>query len=79
MRAVLAHTLWSRQILDHELDPQWCVRRIKSARGVPMQHPKLWAVLRASSESVAIRRFIGMLGVHENPQHFDAVPHGKRA
>ena len=55
-------------------DRVWLVRRIKGVRGTPLARPSLWGVVRASSESVAVTKFIWMAKTEADRRHFDAIP-----
>jgi hypothetical protein len=52
----------------------WLVRRVIGSRGTPLARPSLWGVVRASSETVAVRKFIWLAKMGADPQHFDAIP-----
>lgn len=59
-------------------DSIWLVRRVIGARGTPLRKPSLWGVVRASSESVAITKFIWASKSADSPSHFDAIPKENR-
>lgn len=52
----------------------WLVRRTHRADGRQLTTPRLWGKVLASSDTVAVQKFVNMLGSEENSSHFDAVP-----
>jgi hypothetical protein len=59
-------------------DTPWLVRRIKRHDGQLLQAPRLWGKVFASSESVAVRKFLETIRSGDNASHFDAVPFKQR-
>lgn len=56
----------------------WLVRRTCRADGTRFITPKLWGRVAASSGTIALVKFMHLMGSTENPAHFEAIPDGKR-
>ena len=58
------------------VDPEswWLVQRVRGRDGKMLPRPSLYGRVRASSDTLAVERFLKVVGTNQDPRSFEARP-----